>query len=564
MEPDSQDETLTHWRAFWAHAWLLGLAVAFSVLVALLSLTMPLFMLLVYDRVLTARSQETLWALVLLALTLILGMGLLDYARRRLLARFAGKLQETLEPTLLKARAGTLLGRDGPATAELDALRSFAHSGGVLTLIDVIWVPLFIGTIFLISHELGALCVVGCAAIALVQGLGRWTAGYRWKEARLAKKATSNIAGIVKRGHRALPELSVGPAVSDRFLAARAQSRTAAIRASDLSVAFDSAGSTVRNICTLLGLAIGASLVLANLLTVGGLVACLVLLSRVFGPFSAFLQVIPGLREAAGNWRRLGEVLRQRGMEDDLDLPDPTTDAALELRQASVQGDLDNGPVLSGIDLTITKGRVTEIAGPTGSGKSLLAEVLALVRPVAAGNALAFGTRATLLSPDALHRSAALVPDVPRFFAGTLTENISGLQAEADTTSVQHAARAAGLHQAVQALPKGYATRISQDGAPLPRGLRDQVGLARALFARPRVLVIDEPSDTLRGYFEGEGSPAMAEFLSGGGALVLLSRAFVDLAARGDQYLISGGRLIPRGIAGAELIAFQKPGRTTP
>jgi ABC-type protease/lipase transport system fused ATPase/permease subunit len=565
MEPERPEETLTHWRAFWSHSWLLGLAVAFSVLVAVLSLTMPLFMLLVYDRVLTARSQETLWALVLLALTLIIGMGLLDYARRRVLARFAGKLQETLEPHLVRTRAGDRLGQDGPATAELDALRSFAHSGGMLTLIDVVWIPLFVGTIYLISPELGALTLTGCGLIVIVQGMGRWAAGYRWKEARAARKASSQVAGIVKRGYRGLPELAIGQAMTDRYLMVRGQSRTAAIRASDLAVAFESTASTVRNLCSLMGLAIGASLVLANQLTIGGLVACLVLLSRVFGPFSAFLQVIPGLREAAANWQRLGEVLAQRAGGQDLGLPDPAGDAALVLRQVSVAGDIEGAPVLNGLDLTVRPGRVTEIVGPSASGKSLLAEVLALVRPVAGGNVLVFGTRAALLAPDALRQAAALVPDVPRFFAGTLAENIAGLPGDQDTApQVEAAARAAELHATVQTLPKGYGTRIAQDGAPLPRGLRDQTGLARALYLRPRVLVIDEPSDTLRGLFGREDAAAVAEFLADGRALVVLSRGFLDLAERADQYILSGGRLIPRGTGGAELLAFQKQGRTTP
>ncbi len=177
---------ITHWRVLWSNARLLYVAIFFSFVVTVLSLTIPFFMLLIYDRVLNARSLETLSTLVILAVLLLIAMGAIDYSRRRLLARFGGQLQERLEdhPLALPPQSTTAGVSKDLGVGDLDRLRGFMHSGAPLNIIDVAWVPLFVGAVFLRNSFLGWIAVIGILVLIAVHAVGRVLASHRRREAR--------------------------------------------------------------------------------------------------------------------------------------------------------------------------------------------------------------------------------------------------------------------------------------------------------------------------------------------------------------------------------------------
>ena len=433
---------LAHWRVFWSNAWLLGFAVVLSALVAVLSLTLPLFMLQVYDRVISARSVQTLWVLVGLAVFLLMGMGVLDYARRRIIARFAGVMQAELEPFLLAKGAGRAPDDLGGTlgTSDLDALRGFTHSGGVLTVIDALWIPLFIFVLFVLSPAFGTLALAGCGLLAILHGIEHWTAAYRWREAKAASGQVSQISQTVTQDSIALRGRLMGEPAAAAFLDRRTRSRNAAIHASDLSQGFRISGSTVRWILSVLTLALGASLVLNSSLTIGGMVAAVVLLGRVFHPFQAFLDASRGLIGARTNWNNIGKALARGDGEESFGvIPDPAA-PALSVRQLDLMGDREKTPMLEGASLEVPRGQIVQVLGPMSSGKTLLAETLAGLRPVAKGKVSASGIRYDSLRPGALAAFVGYVPEVSMFFRGTIQDNIAGFPGSGTENAVVEAA----------------------------------------------------------------------------------------------------------------------------
>lgn len=543
MDPRAHD--LTHWRVFWSNAWLLGFAVCVSGLVALLSLTLPIFMLQVYDRVINARSENTLWVLASLAIFLLIGMGVLDYARKRILARFAARLQAQLEPHLVVSGAGQSGDSTGGGlgTSDIDALRSFAHSGGILTLVDALWVPLFVFVLFILSPVFGTLALAGCATLALLHYAEGWIAAYRWKLSGLASNGVRQISrslsqkGLIQRGQL------IGTSAAETFVAKRSDSRNAAVYASDISTAFRTSSATLKFILSILALALGAKLVLQSALTIGGMVASVVLLSRVFSPFQAFLQVMPGVKAARRNWANIGAALAEATAPGARAIIPDAASPALALDDVTITGEMEKTPVLRGITLDIPRREITEIVGPIASGKTLLAETLSGLRRPSDGKIAALGARYDALKGGALGEVVGYVPEIPVFFSGTIKENIAGFPGQLDRDAAQTAARLAGVDQAISALPRGYDTQIDEFGTPLSRGLRDLIALARALYSAPLVLICDEPSPTLIEAFDPQNSQEINAFFEKGGALVLLSRRPFHLSQSGVYFELSNKTL---------------------
>lgn len=547
MTQSTEDEAIIHWRVLWSSSWLFGWAVLFSFFVALLSLTLPFFMLLVYDRVLTARSQETLTALVVLALTLIVSLGFFDYARRRLLARFGARLQERLETQLiaLPPRNATQSTKDALGLHELDQLRGFVHSGDLRNIIDVLWLPLFLCTVFFLNRSIGWLAIIGLLLLTLIQGLGWFLSSHRQREKERASADVKAANATLSRAGRWLAGQAFGPSAEASLISKRTAAREASLHAADRSNAFDVSLSMVRLAFSILVLSIGASLVLANALTVGGMIACLVLMNKVFFPYLAFLRALPKLRATKNDWSAIGARLAQRTTASTPHDIRAAKAPLLEWRNVAIGGDLDLDNVLEGVNLTVHPGEIIEVTGPSGAGKSLFCETMVWARRPARGLVLGHGYRFGSLRPEQISALVGYVPETPLFLKASVGENISSLDDVGHSDRTEKVSQIAGLHARVGYLPKAYETKIDEVGHPLSRGDRDRLSLARALYNDPKVVVIDNPSEILLTYFDSEGVEALTAFLAAGGALVLTARHPLPLALPARRFEISGNTLVP-------------------
>ncbi|MDX8352561.1 ATP-binding cassette domain-containing protein [Cognatiyoonia sp. IB215182] len=546
MSNSENQDVLTHWRALWNNLWLFNWSIFFSFCMACLSLTLPVFMLLVYDRVLNARSQETLVVLCLLALGAIIAMGILDFVRRRLLARFGARLQEQLEDDLLPIQPSHRTHAPGLAegTKDLDRLRSFIHSGALRHIIDVAWLPIFVAAVFLLSPEIGWLAVVGLIAIGCVYAFGWVISSHRLREVRHTTRDAKKNYNAATRAAQWLQGLGFGAAAKKQLIASRDAARSTVISAADRTTAIDVTLTTLRWIMSVLVLTVGAGLVLANQMTIGGMVASVILMNRLYFPFVAFLKSLPNLKDAISDWqaigRRLQDVKRADGTKNRVLNPESPL---LELRDVEVSGDLDEQPPIVSATLAIERGEIVQITGDFGAGKTLLSEAMVGMRKPCRGLVLAGGIRLSALSREDLGLHIGYVPERLAFLKGTIAANISGLAEHGCSDRVERAAIGASLHQRLMCLPLGYATQIDEMGHPLSRSDLHLLALARAIYSGPSLLVIDEPAKALVSAFAAEGEDALKRFIGSGGSVVLIGRHLLELNVPCRHYHLDRGIL---------------------
>jgi ABC-type protease/lipase transport system fused ATPase/permease subunit len=358
-------------------SFLLWVTFILSFFVNVLQLAGPLFIILIYDRVLTSRSEETLFALFFMVAILIVTLGLLDYARKRLVARFAAQFQERLEHTILGAARQNAMfpeGKAKPAVGldEADILRGFFHSGGLIAVMDFLWAPMFVAVVFLLHPTLGYVCVAGLAVMTALTFIRIAFAGGREDCHNAASKRVGDLKKMVTASREAMRGQDMSPGFKARWMRAREEGRDTAIALRDWSALFDQMSSTTLLLVRYGVLATGAWLVLNGKLTVGAMVACAFLVTRVLIPVNRFAGMLPSIFRALDNWKRLRKTLA--GWDSATAAPFPTDAPSrrvrLAIRGLSVRSPLTNALALKQLGLELAPGTMAEILGASGAGKT--------------------------------------------------------------------------------------------------------------------------------------------------------------------------------------------------
>jgi ATP-binding cassette subfamily C protein len=541
--------------AFWAEGWLLGLAFVFSFFVTMLMLTSPMFMLLIYDRVLSSRSQETLVALFGLAVGLLVLLSLFDYSRGRMLARFGARLQERLESRVLEAveaRASRTraAGPLASGTKELDGLRGFFHSGSLVAVLDFVWAPVFLGAVFLFHPLLGWVALTGVLLLFAVAGLREVFSRHLAEDADTASGAVGRVSRQIQESQKTILCQGMAGPVMGSWLAARKGSRDMSIVLNDRVVWFTTATRHLRLLFQAMVLALGAHLVLGNQLTVGGMVACVVLLARVFRPVEQFLKNLPDVRRAASNWKTLDAILKSapagRSADHLAGLGGGIAVRGLRVRRPDGQG-----MVLDDVGLAVGPGEIVQITGGVGSGKSVLARALLGQQAIVTGTITLAGRNIEQFAAEEISGLAGYLPEDVGFYPGSILQNIARMAPDPRKEDVVAAARRAGAHRMIASLPRGYQTPLDADGSQLSRGQRQKIALARALFGAPKVLVLDEPPAITPGLL-----PAGRE----GPAVVVLGRQARDLPAGARHFRLENGTLVEAGADRAAALSAPRRG----
>jgi ATP-binding cassette, subfamily C, bacterial len=504
------------------------LVVLFSVFVNLLMLTGPVYMLQVYDRVLTSRSEETLTALTFLMAFLFLAMGVLDHARGRILARIGARVQNDLDSRVFAAalRRLAVLPDDRPALAsqrDVAAVERYWSSPLLVALIDMPWTPLFLAAIFVFHPMLGVLAMAGGAAIVIVAILNQIRSKPPIHRATAAGQRADRMSGILNAEAEVIRAMGMTRSAYDRWQAMRSQSLREGLAASDTGGGFATLSRTFRQFLQSAILGLGAWLVLQGDLTAGAMIAASILMGRALAP----------IEQAVGQWATLTQARDARGRLAELlggvseqpactALPRPA--AALEVTNLTVVPPGQELPVLRGVSFALTPGQALGVIGASGAGKSTLARAVIGVWPAATGKVCLDGAALGQFDPDVLGRYVGYLPQRVALFDGTVAENIARL-GPPDADAVVAAARAAAAHDMILRLPQGYDTPLSAQGGRLSGGQIQRIGLARALYGSPLLLVLDEPNSNL----DNEGSLALNQAIrahraSGGAALVMAHR----------------------------------------
>ncbi|WP_135506025.1 type I secretion system permease/ATPase [Roseovarius aestuariivivens] len=491
--------------------WFVGI---FSFFVNLLMLTGPIYMLQVYDRVLGSRSVETLIALSVLVLFLYGMMGLLDYARGRIMGRVAARFQARLDRRVFDAviRKAALAPDERTETGlrDLEAVQRLMASPVLMAIFDMPWTPFFLAGIWIFHPWLGTLALVGGGILILVTILNQWVTRRPSAQSNQATVAAETIAGHIRNESEMVQAMGMRDAAFTRWQQARDRSLRTQIRSADLVGTFTTSTKTFRLFLQSAMLGLGAFLVLRDELTPGAMIAGSILLGRALAPIEMAVGQWALVQRAMRGWHSLAELLAIVPPEQPRTaLPAPR--ALLEVQQLTVVPPGEQQAALKTITFTVQPGQAVGVIGPSGAGKSTLARALTAVWRPAGGRIRLDGAALDQYEPAVLGQHIGYLPQRVQLFDGTIAENIARLAAEPDAEAVVAAAKKADAHEMILNLPNGYDTRVTAGGGRLSGGQMQRIGLARAMYGEPVLLVLDEPNSNL----DNEGSEAVNTAIRG-------------------------------------------------
>jgi ATP-binding cassette subfamily C protein len=526
-------------RILWALA-------AFSGLSNLLMLNGSFFMLQVYDRVLPGRSIPTLVALLMLVSLLYALQGGLDFVRNRVSVRVGRYLDERLGLRVYDALVRLPLKTRGDGDGlqplrDLDQIRSFLSSGGPTALLDMPWMPLYLGVCFLFHFWIGMTALIG--GVVLV-GLTALTEARTRAPARASSKHAvrrNALAGEGRRNAEVLQAMGMRRQAGMRWQEANRRYLAAQESASDIASALGGISKVFRSLLQSLVLAVGAWLVIHQQSTAGIIIAGSILTARALAPIEIAIANWKGFVAARQAGTRLDRLLQLLPIEEEpLELPPPRR--ALTVEQVYVAAPATDKPLLSDVSFSLESGHALGIIGPSGAGKSTLARALVGVWPHCRGKIKLDNAALEHWSSDALGRHIGYLPQDVELFEGSIAANIARFDTSATAVAVLEASKAAGAHDLVLSLPDAYSTRVGEGGMALSAGQRQRIGLARAFYGNPFLVVLDEPTSSL----DGEGEDA-------------LTKAILNVRARGGVVIIVAHR--PKALEGVDHVLVIADGK---
>jgi ATP-binding cassette subfamily C protein len=524
---------------------LVGLALACA-LINMLYLTGSLYMLEIYDRVLTSRSIPTLVGLTLMILILYGFQALLDLLRGRVLVRvgrsigqsLSGRIYDTIGRLAIVRRGG-----DGLLPLrDLDQIRSFLSGPGPGAFLDLPWMPFYIAVCFFFHFWIGVTALIGALIIISFTVMTEFMTRNPQKLAIELAGKRLGLAESTRRNAEAIQAMGMGPAVASKWGKIDDKFLEINQKASDVSGTFGSLSRIMRMALQSALLGVGAFLVIRQEVTAGIIIAGSILGARALAPVDLAIANWRNFVAARQSWRRLDELLKRFPAEEEqLALPRPS--AQLSVENASVVPPGDQRLVVQEITFRLEKGSGLGIVGPSASGKSSLARIIAGVWPPARGTVRIDGATLDQWPSSILGKHIGYLPQDVELFSGTVTENISRFEPDPSAEAVIAAATAAGVHELILRLPGGYETEIGEGGASLSAGQRQRIALARALYGDPFLVVLDEPNSNL----DAEGEEA-------------LTKAILAVRARGGIAIIIAHR--PSALAGVDHMLVMMQGRS--
>lgn len=492
-------------------------AACFSGLLNVLYIAPTVYMLQVYDRVIPTHGHTTLLILTAILLFALATLSLLDRVRTRLLVQAGMRLDAALAPALLDATLGRPeLPIARQALREFDALRQTLSGGGVLSVFDAPWTPIYALICFLVHPALGLMVVAGSAALMLLAWRNERASRSALERAQVAAASSYASQDAILGGAEAIRALGMRRALVTRQLRQRQTMLSTQTGAALSNVDYFSATKFIRLSLQSLALGLGALLAIDNLISGGAIFAASFLVSRALSPIEQMIASWKGLAQARGSYHRLDALLTE-ATNAAVTTRLPVPKGALVLESVSVINDTRDTAVIRDASASIAAGEVVAIVGPSGSGKSTLVRaIVGAIRPYR-GRVRIDGADLSDWDAELLARHIGYLPQAPSLFAGSVKENISRFSgdlgeldsAEIDAAAIQAADRAC-VRSLVQQLPGGFDHQLPAGGGGLSAGQAQRVALARAMYGNPALLVLDEPN----AHLDAEGDAALLRAIS--------------------------------------------------
>ncbi|MEQ9606182.1 MAG: type I secretion system permease/ATPase, partial [Kiloniellaceae bacterium] len=515
----------------------------FSFFINLLMLTGPLYMMQVYDRVLTSGSTHTLAMLTVVAVGMILTSALLELVRSRIFVRIGSRLDRRLNTRLfqglLRQRLRQAEGAETQPLRDLESLRGFLTGNGLISFFDAPWTPLFLVIIFVLHPLLGLVALSGAVVLFVLAVVSELATRGPLREASRDSSAAHGFTENTLRNAEVIEAMGMLPGLQQRWLQRHQSALAAQAKASDRGGLLTAGAKFVRPVLQVAILGTGAYLALQQEISPGVMIAASIIMGRALAPVEGAIGNWRGFILARGANSRLRTFFeRDEAPAPAMPLPRPKGTVSVERLVAAPPGLAK--PVLKGISFALGAGESLGVIGPSAAGKSTLARLLVGVWSPATGNVRLDGADVSEWNHVELGPSLGYLPQDVELFDGTVAENIARF-AEPDPQAIVRAAQRAGVHEMVLRLPEGYDSRIGTGGMALSGGQRQRLGLARALYGEPALIVLDEPNANL----DGEGEEA-------------LRRAVLDLKRLGTTVVVIAHR--PSVLAGLDKLLVLRDG----
>lgn len=521
-----------------------------SGLVNILALTGSMYMMQVYDRVLPSRSVPTLIGLTVVMVVLYAAHGGLDFVRTRIMARVGLKVDAALRAKvfdavlLLPLRSRNEAGGLQPIR-DLDQIRSFLSGLGPTAFFDLPWIPLFVLLLALLHPWLGLFALASGLLLVALTLFTEMKTSTPSKAANASGAQRMVFAEASRRNAEVIRAMGMGPGASKIFNQFNGKHLKDQLEVSDAASGIGTVAKIMRMFLQSGMLGLGAWLAIRGEVSAGTIIAGTILLGRALAPIELAIANWKGFIGARQGYARLKALLTTVETEQ-ASMPLPRPKEMLRVESLTVGAPGNPRPIIQSVTFDLKAGQGLGIIGPSASGKSTLARAIVGVwLPLPRGGHVRLdGATLDQFPTEALGKDIGYLPQDIELFDGSVSQNIARLDAEADSEAVIEAARLAGCHEMILQLPEGYNTRVGEGGAMLSAGQRQRVGLARALFGNPFLVVLDEPNSNL---------DAIGDFA--------LAQAIKSVRERNGIVIIIAHR--PSALAGIETLLAMANGQVT-
>ncbi len=475
-------------------------AAGFSFFINMLMLVPAIYMLQVYDRVVSSGSKSTLLMLTLIVVFLFITLGGLEWVRSQILVKVSTKLEALLSARLFRVAFDLSLNSGGQRASsqpldDLTSLRQFMTGNGLFAFFDAPWMPIYVAVMFLFHPWFGVMAIVTAAILGVIAVLSDKLTGDFLAEANSLSVTGRALVNRNLQNAEVIESMGMLKDVQHRWMKGANDVLSLQAEASSRSALLTSMSKTIRLSAQSLILGLGAFLVIEQQISPGMMIAGSILLGRALAPIDQMIGAWKGFVSARTQYHRLNELLIKVPAErETMSLPAPRGHLKVENAVVAPPGSMV--PVVKGVNFEVLAGNAVGIIGPSGAGKSTLARAILGIWPSAGGKIRLDGADIYAWDRHQLGPYIGYLPQDVELFEGSISENI-GRFGKVDPDKVVAACKAADVHEMVLRLPEGYNTIIGASGGTLSGGQRQRIGLARAMYGNPSLVVLDEPNSNL-------------------------------------------------------------------
>ena len=541
-------------------------AAGFSLLINILYLAPTLYMLQVYDRVVPTGGRATLFFITLALAIALMTLSSLDMIRNRLLIRASLRLDALLAPRILQQMMGADSAAAGQAMRDFDSVRTALATPVVAAVFDAPWTPLYLLVAFMLHFWIGIMAVVSAIVLVVLAALNRQATQKKMDLATAAMAAAHNSQQAAAVHGSTIKALGMTTAVVDRQLDHRRLAVSNTVAAQFAGGRLSASSRFFRLFVQSAALGLGALLALQGSISSGAIIASSVLLSRALQPIENIIGAWSALASARAAARRLSHALETIGEPRVYTaLPAPRGD--LLVQEVGLRN-RDGRTLLLGISFHAEPGKVLGIIGASGSGKTTLGRLLVGAVQPTVGTVRVDGAKISDWDQDELGRHIGYMPQESSLFEGTIKENIARFsrpltvdEAREVDAAVVAAAIEAGVHEMILQLPKAYDTPLGLMGAGLSAGQSQRIALARALYGKPCMLVLDEPNAFLDNHGEMALLSAVRAARARNATVIIIAHRRGVLEAADSLLVLDEGR--PRMMGPAQEVVARLAGPKT-